>query len=199
MNHSVAPRVAWSLWAAAAALLAASVGFLLARPAGSVDNPSLSDYGSDSGLIAVLLTMSVVGLAVALRRPDNLVGWLLLGWGLVGAVSESASLYAVHALVAAPGSLPAGEWFAWVDAWLAGPVFAPMALLFLLFPNGRLPSRRWRPVAWLTGGGLLLSVVGFAFAPGPLVWIGETVPNPLGITTPASSLASATSASRRSH
>ncbi|MDP8931819.1 MAG: histidine kinase [Actinomycetota bacterium] len=180
MNHSIAPRVAWALWAATAALFAGSVGLLLARPPDSVPT-NLSSQGLEAGLLAVFLTVSVVGLAVALRRSDNVVGWLFLAWGLVAAGSQFALLYAIHTSVAAPGSLPAGDWFAWVSAWTPGALFAPMALLFLFFPDGRLPSRRWRSVAWLAAGGLVVSVVGIALAPGPLIWSVETVANPVGL------------------
>jgi hypothetical protein len=67
--------------------------------------------------------------------------------------------YALHALVAAPGSLPAGRAFAWLDGWMWVVAVAMLAFLLLLFPTGCVRSRRWRPAAWFTGGAFALAAV----------------------------------------
>ncbi len=56
--------------------------------------------------------------------------------------------YAFYALVAHPGSLPGAEWLAWVAVAIWHPCFGLFVFAFLLFPHGKLPSARWRPVAW---------------------------------------------------
>jgi hypothetical protein len=87
------------------------------------------------------------------RRPGHAIGWLFVAMGLVAAVHSFAFEYAVRALVTAPGSLPAGSWLAWLAYWTFLLNLPALALLLLLFPDGRLPSRRWRAVPWLLGGG----------------------------------------------
>jgi len=114
------------------------------------------------------------------RRPRNLVGWLLTAVGLCVGVSIFASSYAGLALVMNPGALPGGAVAAWlvrVSGVLALILGGPV--LILLFPDGRLPSARWRPVAWVLLAGTVLSLVNLAFAPGPVS--DFPVDNPLGI------------------
>ena len=63
--------------------------------------------------------------------------------------SSFASQYAIYALLAQPGSLPAGEAMAWIAAWQLPVIIGLQVSYLLLFPNGRLPSGRWRPLVWL--------------------------------------------------
>ena len=93
------------------------------------------------------LTFPVVGAFVASRRPHNPIGWILCGMGLLNIVGSFAQAYGDYALFAWPGSLPAGEDMAWIADWMAVPaIFLAATFLFLLFPEGHLPSRRWRLV-----------------------------------------------------
>jgi len=105
----------------------------------------------------VNLAIPVVGFVLASRRPANRVGWLFLVAGLALGLSSFSQQYGLHALVAAPGSLPAGRAFAWLGNWTWGIAFAMLAFVFLLFPTGRLRSRRWLPAAWFAGGALALT------------------------------------------
>jgi hypothetical protein len=100
----------------------------------------------------VNMAVPVAGFVIASRRPENRIGWLFLVAGLALGLGGFSNQYALHALVADRGSLPAGRLFAWLGAWLWVVATAILAFLFLLFPTGRLRSRRWRPVAWLVGG-----------------------------------------------
>ncbi len=119
------------------------------------------------------------GGVVATRRPENPYGWLWLGMGLSGALLQLADSYAAYALVAEPGSLPAPRTVGNTlgAGWGMGVTLLPF--LLLLFPTGRLPSRRWRPVAWvvLVAGAVLL--IGGLLAPGKS-GIGP-FENPLGV------------------
>jgi len=102
----------------------------------------------------------VLGGLVASRRPDNLYGWLWLGLGLSAALLQLAESYAAYALAAAPGSLPAPRTVAQVLGMAWGMGISILPFLLLLFPTGRLPSRRWRLVAWavLVAGAVLLMI-----------------------------------------
>jgi hypothetical protein len=108
-------------------------------------------FSSVSGEV-VNVAVPVTGFVLASRRPQNPIGWLFLVAGLVLGLGGFSNPYALHALIAARGPLPAGRLFAWLSAWIWVIALAMLALLFLLFPTGRLRSRRWRPAAWFVGG-----------------------------------------------
>jgi hypothetical protein len=108
----------------------------------------------------------ILGGLVASRRPENFYGWLWLGLGLSGALVQLAGSYSAYALVVEPYSLPAPRTVGSVlgIAWGTGIILLPF--LLLLFPTGRLPSRRWRPVAWaILAAGAVLLIIG-PFIPG---------------------------------
>ena len=93
----------------------------------------------------------VVGFVLASRRPRNPIGWLFLVAGLSLGLGNLSNAYAVHALVVVP-DWPAGRLSGWLSNWVWMLALAMLAFLFLLFPTGRLRSRRWRPAAWFTAG-----------------------------------------------
>jgi hypothetical protein len=109
---------------------------------------------------AVNVAVPVTGFVLASRRPENRIGWLFLVAGLALGLLGFSNQYALHALVADRGSLPAGQVFAWLSNWVWVIAVAALAFLFLLFPTGRLRSRRWRPAAWFVGGAFALATVG---------------------------------------
>ena len=126
------------------------------------------------------LAFSLVGIAIASRHPRNAVGWICLVIGVGIPVTIAASEYARYTLETEPGALPAGaavasmaswDWIVWVGLLVI--------YLALFFPNGRLPSRRWRLVAWVGGVGLVLVAVSAAFLPGE-IYEFPGVRNPLG-------------------
>ncbi len=149
MSSRTAGRLAGGLWLAAMSLVGAT-GTLL------FSNRSLL-HGLDPDTLPNLffapvtaLWFSTVGALVVSRRPENRVGRILLAVGLIAALKGFASEYAIHALVTAPGSLPAGMFMAWLGNWARWLNFPTgFALLFLLFPDGHLPSRRWQLLAWI--------------------------------------------------
>jgi hypothetical protein len=130
----------------------------------------------------LFLAFATVGTLVASRWPKNAVGWVFCWLGLSFSMVGASEEYALYALVTEPGSLPGGEGVLWLAAFFGGPVlFAVFALVFLLFPDGRLPSHRWRPAIWLE----VVAVVcfaAFAFEPGPLGNLGLVrASNPFGV------------------
>src|SRR5438067_6605168 len=89
-----------------------------------------------------------VGTLIATRLPRNPIGWLLGFLGLVLASNLFFEQYGLRGLATAPGSLPAVRTIVAFSASTQNLMLVPLILLVLLFPNGRLPSRRWRPVLW---------------------------------------------------
>jgi signal transduction histidine kinase len=123
---------------------------------------------------------TAVGAFIVWRRPRNAVGWLLLIAGVTTAVSGPARAYAVYGLYTEPGSLPGAELAAWFGQHVGDPYLSLLTLVFLLVPDGRLPSRRWRPVVWL----VILGAVGtflIALQPGRHMEAFPQLDNPLGV------------------
>jgi hypothetical protein len=128
------------------------------------------------------LGFSTVGALLLPRsHPRNPMGWFFCVVGLLFAAVHFAAEYAIYALLAAPGSLPAGEAAAWICSWLYVPQLGLGALLVLLFPSGRLPGARWRWFVWFSAVAIPVSMVAAAFSPGEIeIGLGP-IHNPLGI------------------
>lgn len=141
--------------------------------------------GRAAEILAVGLTTLAAGLLGALLvalRPRNPVGWSFLATGLGFMVGLFAEQYAAYGLLTRPGSLPGAEVALWLQLWIFPPALIPMFVLVpLYFPDGRLPSPRWRWVAraalWL----LPLTAVSTAVTPGPTYFFGSNLDNPYGI------------------
>ena len=138
----------------------------------------------------LFVAFATVGALVASRWPRNAVGWLFCWLGLSFSMVGASEEYALYALATEPGSLPWGGGALWLAAFFGGPVlFAVFALVFLLFPDGRLPSRRWKPAVWLEAVAVVCFVA-FAFLPGQLGNLGLVrASNPFGIKGAAALLA----------
>ena len=129
------------------------------------------------------------GRLIASRLPANVIGWLLCLIGLSLAVSALAEQYALYGLATAPGTLPAARWVGWLSGSAAVLTVVLLSLLVLLFPDGRLPSRRWRPLLWamvvvVTGWFAAQMQAGTSISGGfanALEAAGASYPNPLGI------------------
>jgi hypothetical protein len=130
---------------------------------------------------AAVPAYATVGAVVASRRPQNGVGWLCLVLGTVIAVGWSAQTYASQVLEPGNGSLPAGVLAAWVGDVANSALLLPVMLLLLLFPDGKLPSPRWRLFAWPLAGVVGLRVLAVGVGPRVGDAIDREVPNPLGI------------------
>jgi hypothetical protein len=163
------------LWLASLGLLALS-GVLLVLSASTSVRLTFGFRGVDLILGAAF---STVGVVIALRRPANPIGWLFGATGLGFAVVEFAGEYAVYAVLTNPG-LPLGPEAAWLAEWLWPTTIGAIAVVFLLFPDGRLLSSQWRPMLWLAGIGSVTAAVGFALTPGRLTEFA-VVHNPFGL------------------
>jgi len=173
--------VGWSL-AATCVLVAVPTAVLMVAQAGEFTPGDAFVQGGPGGpgFVLASLAFSVVGALIVSRLPGNAVGWIFCLVGLLVAFGELTYQYADRALYGAPGSLPAGEAAAWVQNLGLPPAFGLLALALLLFPDGRLPSRRWRPAVLLAIAGVLCSL-GYAVRSGKLDWPFLSVTNPLGI------------------
>jgi hypothetical protein len=168
--------LAWSLWALSVALTALSL--LLLALIRSHPGTHIFDWWLGNATVVIDAT---VGAVVASRRPENPVGWLLCLSGVATSTSSFTSQYAIYALLAQPNSLPAGEAMAWIASWMLPIMNGVQVFYLLLFPTGRLPSRRWRWLAWLTVAYILVGGVAAAFSPGAHLGSLGPIRNPLGI------------------
>jgi hypothetical protein len=177
--------LAWALWVVTFGCCAAGLLVTLA-----IVRPLTLSVLGEGALYAFffVLGFATVGLVLALRRPENPIGWLYAAAGLAWAypipfgpwvdqlVREHRPLPLIAQVVVASGDL----------SWAPG-IALGITLPALLLPNGRLRSRRWRLVVASSVTGAVLTVVAGALAPGPLEEMG--IDNPLGLAGPAGNVA----------
>jgi signal transduction histidine kinase len=152
------PRKGWLLAAAGAALFALLLTLQFSRR-GLVSNEV--DLGPNASVLGFAMFVAViVGALIIGRTGSARVGWLLVALGLIGLLTELAREYAVFALIRRPGSLPLGLEAAWLWDWVWILVVGLIPPLLLIFPNGRLLSKRWKVVLWADAVTIALFVLG---------------------------------------
>jgi hypothetical protein len=170
VTRTVQVRVAWAVALVTVALVAVGVALLPSQEW----RLSMEFVSRALGNTLFIVACSVVGLLIVSRRPGNVIGWIYALVALALAAGEVAGSYASR-------SLPGAAWAALLPdlLWLVATPLG-VALLLWLFPTGRLPGQRWRPVLWATIVATMAAVVGTALTPGP-VELFPQFQNPLGL------------------
>jgi signal transduction histidine kinase len=148
MRAVTAKRLAWSMFTATAVLATAHGTLVVSGPVGLVD----PEAGLNSFPIITLgcVLGALIGALIATRQPRNPVGWLFLAGQLGTAIGLVSQAYASRVLQDGALGPPLAGQLATVVASALGASWAlsVLAAVFLLFPDGSLPSRRWRAVLW---------------------------------------------------
>ena len=181
MGHQIARYLGWVFWLLDAAVIVA--GLIILMNAARVMGANKADaLAGTIAMVVAFFAFPTMGALIIWQRPRNTVGWIFCCIGLGTAFTSFSAAFVQYALAShTDASLLVGL----VDA--AGNTIWPLNLglgtfLLFLFPNGRLPSRRWRFIFWLDVAVVALAVLMGLFQPGYLesrnrVW------NPLGITS----------------
>jgi hypothetical protein len=184
-NSRAAAWLAWSLVALSVALLVG--GLVLSRAASStVADLQFGGETKSASVVADLVTLlifSVVGAVIVSRQPRNTIGWLFCGVGMAVSLNSFAGDYAEFWLTSGFGTNRLGETAAWFSSWLWILLVSSPIFLLLLFPDGRLPSPRWRPVAWCAALGITGFTASLALGAGPLEDFPQIV-NPYSVDSP---------------
>jgi hypothetical protein len=169
--------VAYALLATFAASVAALVVLSVAN--GSFQRQPLADT---VGLLLAFAAFMGVGALIVAFRPGNAIGWVFSAIALLAVTGALAQEYAGYASVTRPGSLPGVVFAGWYASWTWYPALAlVLAFTPLLFPDGRPPSPRWRPVAWLAGAGTAVFTVLAALQPTIQLTDDRVADNPIGV------------------
>ena len=175
MSRRAGRWFAWGMWALT--LPTSLLTFFFA----SLNEPS-SSWSNNVLLPVLILAFSTVGALIASYRPENAIGWLFLSGAFVWIGGELTLEYGVYALITDPGALPAAAWAGWFGAWARGlGWFLLVSFLLLLFPTGRLPSPRWRPVLWGTAAGVAFFTLTAWLSPETNDFRLASAHNPLGL------------------
>src|SRR5436309_3875906 len=171
-------RARWVAWSSVA-LYVALAGVSLALELRFVGRLSPLDIWS----IAALFACGVVGALIVSTHRTHPIGWMFCGAAVSFGFSFFAREYAIQALVVAPGTLPFGQAMAWFGFWAEMPGIAVVALFLpLLFPDGHLPSPRWRPVAYFAAATVVFAVLFTMVAPDTYANAGyASIRNPIGL------------------
>jgi hypothetical protein len=177
-----ARRIAWLSWA----VLGYGLAVVLVSPVIVFLTPGLQP-GHEPYVFSIyalsLLSFALLGALVAVRRPGNRLGWVLSAIAFIHASDYLLANLSTHLLYGDPADVAAGKVVAWLFVWTSMLHYGPeLTLVFLLFPDGRLPSPRWRPILWLALGSTLVSALAIAAIPGPITLYGFD--NPFGIEGP---------------
>ena len=184
-NSRVAAWLAWALVALSVVLLVG--GLVLSRAASStVADLQFGGETKSASVLADLVTLlifSVVGAVVVSRQPRNTIGWLFCGVGVAVGLNSFAGDYAEYWLMSGFGMRSLGETAAWFSSWLWILLVSSPIFVLLLFPDGRLPSPRWRPVAWCATLGITGFSLSLALGAGPLEDFPQIL-NPYSVDSP---------------
>ena len=140
-------------------LALATAGFVIAGLVSRVAFPIEAEmgWGFRGFVLVVGLPYAVLGAAVSLRSPDNVIGRLLQVMGFSFVLANAIQEYALYGLIYRPGSLPGALYGAWILQWAWIVMFGLSMFVFLVFPNGRFASHRWRRFSLVAGSSIVLA------------------------------------------
>ena len=169
-------RAAWLAWSCVA-LYVALIVVSLVLEFRFVGRVTLLDIW----IVIALAASGAVGALIVSKHPRHPIGWMFSATALLFGGQLFAREYAIQALAVAPGTLPFGQAMAWFGFWLEIPAVAVIVLFLpLLFPDGHLPSARWRPAAFVAATCVGVEVVVTMLAPGTYVDY-PSIRNPIGL------------------
>jgi len=174
MSGRVSTRLAWALVALAVVLLVSGTVVSLANGLGV-------DVGQEVILWAITLVFAATGALIASRHPGNAIGWTFLAAAVAAGLASLAGSYAEYWVDTREWPEWLGKTAAWYGelSWMPY-ILVPVTFLLLLFPDGRLLSRRWRVVAWCAGVGIAGTFVATGLQPGPFQDYPQ-IKNPYGV------------------
>ena len=162
MTDLTLKRLAWSLCALTLLVMASSLLLILLGSSNPLPQ-GVTPWRDQAVSLVGIVGAPILGGLIASRRPRNPYGWVWLGFGMGFALQQFAASYAAYALVE-PDTLVAPLTISRVLGLGNQVALALAPFLFLLFPTGRLPSRRWRPLAWISAlSGVTILVLVFLF------------------------------------
>ncbi|MGH2656015.1 MAG: histidine kinase [Actinomycetota bacterium] len=177
MKAQTGKRLAWSLWGLAVTVvvlsfIAALLGLL----------PTEEDAFFRVIALLMILGYATVGALIASRHRRNPIGWIFLSLALGMEIGILGEEYAIQALQAEPTPSSTAVFAAWLGGWFLVPVIAAIPVVFVLFPTGRVPSRRWRALVWVIVAAAAVAVTGLIIQPRALSpQPGISIPNPTGV------------------
>ncbi len=178
MSEKTTHRLSWSI--AVLAVLVVLSGLVISILALIVSGRGVT-FSHQFFTPLLSITYGVVGALVASRHPRNPIGWIFCAISFLSALNMLSAGYALYSELVI-SSLPGSAFARWFNNWIWIPnVLLPLTFTLLLFPDGRLLSRRWRPIAWAAGLSIAAYTFGLALHPGPLPQSGFSLPNPYGI------------------
>jgi hypothetical protein len=174
----LASLVAWS--GCGLSIVLAAIGWALFLMSGHVPDSAHGDHGMDPIIATAFVGLATVGALLVSRQPGNAVSWLLwtLGVSTLLATNGIGYGYVAYAVERSTPALPGAAWVAWLTNWVNTVGFVGLGVLCIIFPTGRVASRRWQPV--LRGAILVAAVIGLeeALRPGPISYF-PFLDNPL--------------------
>jgi cytochrome bd-type quinol oxidase subunit 2 len=179
-ERSIVTRLAPFAWILTAVTVLVGVVFMVLALRDEAGRSA--DAAGTATILIMTFVLLPIGALVANRQPENPLGWIFTATAFFFSLGFTVYEYAIYAYLVRPGT-PGGEAAAWIEGWFWFPaVFLPFTLLLLLFPNGRPPSRRWRPLVLVIMAALLVGTVGASLAAGPLNGVEfQEIENPLGV------------------
>jgi hypothetical protein len=186
MSDRALRRLAWVALGAVALLLAAGVPLMWAtrnvEHSEGFSGDGVAGFVGGLLILVVFLLYPLAGAVVVRSRPRNPIGWLLIATGLSWAMVVDAIGYGDWAFKVHPGEIPGGAVVASVSLWAWAPAVAITGVfLLLVYPDGHLPSRRWRWVVYVCLFAVAVSVLDW-LVPGPMSVTGfPDQDNPLGV------------------